>query len=150
MKTQENPITLFLIEDDDIDAMTISRSFAKQKIKNPIVRAYDGLEALEMLRAGQVPYPYVILLDLQMPRMNGLEFLEELRKDEQLSSSIVFVLTTSKVERDIDESYKQHIAGYYVKDDAGLQFMDIVDVFDGYWRIVHMPKSPIISKKETK
>ncbi len=139
MKNTSEEVTLLLVEDDDVDAMTIQRSFKTNRIGNPIVRAYDGLAALDMLRNGDVPSPYVILLDMQMPRMNGLEFLEKIRADEALKHSVVFVLTTSKAEEDITASYKQHIAGYFVKNESGENFIDLVNVLESYWKIVHFP-----------
>ncbi|MBV1899833.1 MAG: response regulator [Cycloclasticus sp.] len=140
MKTNSKDVTLLLVEDDDIDAMTIERGFLKQRIANPIVRAYDGIEALELLRSNKVSRPLIILLDLQMPRMGGIEFLKQLRADEALSDLVVFVLTTSKSEEDMLSSYKQHIAGYFIKGDSGEKFLDIVNVLDSYWKIVQLPK----------
>lgn len=140
MVGSSSDVTLFLVEDDDVDAMTIERSFLKQRIANPIVRAYDGIEALELLRSNKVSRPLIILLDLQMPRMGGIEFLKELRADEDLSELVVFVLTTSKSEEDMLASYRQHIAGYFVKGKSGEQFLDIVNVLDSYWKVVQLPK----------
>lgn len=134
-------VTLLLVEDDDVDVMTVKRGLKKQRIVNPVVHACDGLEALEMLRNGKVKNPYIILLDLQMPRMNGLEFLEQLRLDNDLSRSVVFVLTTSKAEKDITASYSQHIAGYFIKDESGEDFLNLVNMLDGYWKIVYLPHS---------
>lgn len=138
-KTKE--VTLFLIEDDDIDAMSITRAFKKMCIGNEIIRATDGLEGLEMLRSGAVPSPYIILLDLQMPRLNGFEFLDEIRQDPKFAKSIVFVLTTSKSDEDMTASYKKNIAGYFVKEQVGEGFLDIVKMLKGYWKIVHFPES---------
>ena len=137
--SKNNTVSLLLIEDDDIDAMYIMRDFKKRKIGNPFVRAVDGIDALEKLRSGKIDRPYIILLDLQMPRMNGIEFLEELRKDESLSDSVVFVLTTSKDEQDIVSSYENHIAGYFVKEEPGEGFLSIIELLDGYWRLAHLP-----------
>jgi len=139
MNSIKSDVTLLLIEDDDIDAMSIKRAFKKMNIGNNIVRACDGIEGLEMLRSGAVPSPYIILLDLQMPRLNGLEFLDEIRRDPQLEKSIVFVLTTSKSDEDITASYQKHIAGYFVKEDVGEGFLEIVNVLKGYWKIVYFP-----------
>ena len=141
MSTKSQDVTLLLVEDDDVDAMTIERGFLKQRIANPIVRAYDGVEALELLRNNQVTRPLIILLDLQMPRMGGIEFLKELRADPSLSDLVVFVLTTSKSEEDMLSSYHQHIAGYFIKGDSGEKFLDIVNVLDSYWKIVQLPTS---------
>jgi CheY-like chemotaxis protein len=101
MQKLGDEVTLLLIEDDDIDVMTVERSFKKNRIANPIVRAHDGRDALEILQKKQINSPYVILLDLQMPRMNGIEFLEALRADKELAQSVVFILTTSKAEEDM-------------------------------------------------
>lgn len=132
-------VTILLVEDDDVDAMTIERAFKKLRVGNTIVRACDGLEAFELLNDSVLASPFIILLDLQMPRMNGLEFLEALRKDPKHASSIVFVLTTSKADEDMISSYKHNVAGYFLKNSAGDEFLDIVNVLDGYWKIVHFP-----------
>ncbi|RRS08369.1 response regulator [Pseudoalteromonas sp. J010] len=136
---QNNDITVLVVEDDDVDYMTVKRSFAKRKIMNPMVRAIDGVEALELLRGGQVDYPFIILLDLKMPRMGGLEFLEKLRADSQLQETVVFVLTTSKDEDDIHHSYANNVAGYFLKEQASDSMSSLVDMLDGYWRIVQFP-----------
>ena len=141
MSEKQKEVTLLLIEDDDIDAMSITRAFKKMHISNKIIRANDGLEGLELLRSGAVPSPYIILLDLQMPRLNGIEFLEEIREDTKLAQSTVFVLTTSKSDEDITASYKKNIAGYFIKEQVGEGFLDIVKMLKGYWKIVHFPES---------
>lgn len=140
MSINTNEITLLLLEDDDIDAMAITRALDKMNIGNNIIRACDGLEGLELLRGGAVPSPYIILLDLQMPRLTGLEFLEEIRQDPVLDKSIVFVLTTSKSDEDITASYKKNIAGYFLKENVGEEFLDIVKMLKGYWKIVLFPE----------
>jgi|TARA_B110000091_G_C13797155_1_gene468414 CheY-like chemotaxis protein len=140
MSIKTNEITLLLLEDDDIDAMAITRALAKMNIGNNIIRACDGQEGLELLRSGAVPSPYLILLDLQMPRLSGLEFLEEIRQDPVLDKSIVFVLTTSKSDEDITASYKKNISGYFVKENVGEEFLDIVKMLKGYWKIVLFPE----------
>lgn len=141
MSEKQKEVTLLLIEDDDIDAMSITRAFKKMHISNKIIRANDGLEGLELLRSGAVPSPYIILLDLQMPRLNGIEFLEEIREDPKLAQSTVFVLTTSKSDEDITASYKKNIAGYFIKEQVGEGFLDIVKMLKGYWKIVHFPEN---------
>jgi len=130
-------ITLLLIEDDEVDAMAITRSLTKMNVSNPLIRACDGLEALELLRSGAVPSPFIILLDLQMPRLNGLGFLEEIRQDPKLEKSIIFVLTTSKSDEDVTASYKKNIAGYFVKDQVGDKFLDMLK---DYLDIVYFPE----------
>ncbi len=133
-------VKILLVEDDDVDVMAIVRAFEKQRIANPIVRAKNGAEALEMLTNGSVKRPYLILLDLNMPVMGGLEFLEILRSHKDLHDCVVFVLTTSSADEDISASYKQHIAGYFLKTECGKGVMDVVNVLEGYWKVVHLPK----------
>ena len=132
-------LNVLLVEDDDIDFMSIVRSFKKRKILNKITRAIDGVHALELLREETIAKPFIVLLDLQMPRMSGLEFLDTIRNDDMLNDMVIFVLTTSDNEQDIVKSYKKHIAGYFLKDRVSDQFLDVVDVLDGYWRILQLP-----------
>ncbi len=133
------PAAILLVEDDDIDALSVMRAFSKLKIANPIVRAKDGIEALEILKNQEIEHPYLILLDLNMPRMGGLELLNTLRHDPSLESSVVFVLTTSKDDQDKLAAYKQHIAGYIVKEKLDDGFEDLVKLLDHYWRLVELP-----------
>ncbi len=136
-------ITVLLVEDNDVDVEAIRRAFKKQRIANPIVVAEDGVAALELLRRAPedrgISRPFLILLDLNMPRMNGLEFLEELRADADLRDSIVFVLTTSKSEQDKVDSYHLNIAGYMVKGQVGEGFLNLVSMLGHYWRVVAFP-----------
>ncbi len=132
-------VNLLLVEDDDIDAMSITRALKKMRILNPFFRAKDGVEALELLRTSIVTKPLIILLDLNMPRMGGLEMLKALRSDEQLRDCVVFVLTTSKNDEEIMEAYSQNIAGYIVKSTLDRDFNDLIELLDSYWRIVELP-----------
>lgn len=141
MQKDLNGITLLLVEDDDIDAMTIQRSFKKQHISNPVIRVYDGIEALALLRGDKIARPLLIILDLQMPRMGGIEFLTELRADKKLSDLVVFVLTTSKAKSDVLASYSEHIAGYFVKGEVGDKFLGLVNMLENYFKIVHLTES---------
>lgn len=133
------PASILLVEDDDIDAMSVMRAFTRMKIANPIVRAKDGVEALEILHHGDIEHPYLILLDLNMPRMGGLDFLKTLRSDPTLETSVVFVLTTSKDDEDKLAAYKQHIAGYIIKEKLDQGFGQLVKMLDHYWRLVELP-----------
>lgn len=139
MNKIEDEITLLLVEDDDIDAEGIRRAFYKHKIANPIVRAKDGVEALELLNSQKVQQPFVILLDLNMPRMGGIEFLKALRNHPEHHLAVVFVLTTSSAEQDIVASYEKYISGYFIKNELNSNFFDIAKLFDGYWKIVKLP-----------
>ena len=136
-------VHILLVEDDAIDLLAIQRAFQKERIANPIVVARDGIEGLEALRGtgGKPPItkPYVILLDWNMPRMNGLEFLKELRRDPEHGDAIVFVLTTSKADDDRMAAYGEHVAGYVLKENVGHTFMSLVQFLDSYWRLVELP-----------
>lgn len=136
-------VSILLIEDDDVDAEAVERAFARAKIANRIRRARDGLEGLQMLRGTdgkeRIPRPYVILLDLKMPRMNGLAFLDALRVSDDLHDSVVFVLTTSDADQDIAAAYEKCIAGYVVKSRVGESFADLIGMLDYYWRVVQLP-----------
>src|SRR3984885_10364591 len=99
--TMDRRTNILLVDDDEIDVMNVRRAFEKGKIENPLFHAGDGIEALEVLRGGTMPPERrLVLLDLNMPRMNGIEFLRELRADPALQSTAVVVLTTSRAERD--------------------------------------------------
>lgn len=139
-----NTVSILLIEDDDIDAEAIQRAFKKKNIANPIIRVGDGIEALECLReqseGKKLSPPYIILLDINMPRMNGHEFLQEIRKDKTLHDCVVFVLTTSDSDRDIDQAYAQNVAGYIVKSRVGDGFANLVGLVEHYWRYVELPR----------
>lgn len=144
MKNEGAEITLLLIEDDDIDAEGIQRAFAKLKLTNPIIRAIDGIEALEYLRGTngkeKLKKPYFILLDLNMPRMSGLEFLDEIRSDAELKNSVVLVLTTSSADQDQAAAYDKHVAGYIVKSDIQNSFLAVVEMLNCYWTLVSLPE----------
>lgn len=143
MSTETRPykeVTIMLVDDDDVDVMGIERALKKLKIGNPLVRARDGSEALELLRDPQaVRRPYIVLLDLNMPRMSGLEMLAELRNDPMLNSAVVFVLTTSNDDEDKVKAYQQHVAGYIVKSQVGDGFLRVLEMLDHYWRVVELP-----------
>jgi CheY-like chemotaxis protein len=134
---------LLHVEDDDLCIMGLVRAFKKAKIANPISFAHDGLDALEMLRGTngreRLPRPYLILLDLNMPRMDGVEFLTELRKDEDLKKSIVFIMTTSGADEDKIKAYNLGVAGYILKTNPANAFLEATALLDTYWRVVEFP-----------
>ncbi len=136
-------ITFLVVDDDEVDVKVVKRAFKALKLANPVRTARDGIEALEVLRGenGQerLAAPYLILLDINMPRMNGIEFLQALREDDALKSSIVFVLTTSRSEQDRDRAYRYNIAGYILKDNVSGSFMGAMDMLDHYWRMIEFP-----------
>mgnify|MGYP001973349300 CR=1 FL=1 len=132
-------VTVLLVDDDDIDAMLVKRAFKEHRLLNPLLHAIDGVEAWEMLDGGDVPKPLIILLDLNMPRMNGQEFLEKLRGDSRFRETIVFVLTTSRAEEDKVKAYNYNVAGYLLKENVGADFMQALNLLKSYWRIVEFP-----------
>lgn len=134
---------ILMIEDDDVDAEMVVRGFARARIDNEITIAENGIEALEILRRNgkdKFSKPFIILLDLNMPRMSGFEFLETIRADDALKDSIVFVLSTSKAESDMARSYEMNVAGYIVKSDVGPSFTNAVELLDRYWTTVTLPQ----------
>jgi CheY-like chemotaxis protein len=137
------PVNIVLVDDDDGDAKAVRRAFQKAKIANPFVRAVDGLDALDILRGAngkvKVAAPYLLLVDLNMPRMGGIQLIKALRADEQLRQSIAFILTTSNSDDDKEAAYDLHVAGYIVKATAGRDFLNLADLVDCYWRIVELP-----------
>lgn len=138
-KQNYKEVTLFIVDDDDIDAIALERALRKLRLLNTVYRAHDGQEALDMLRSGAVPSPFIILLDLNMPRMNGLEFLQALRVDPALTHVVVFVLTTSKSDEDLVAAYRKHVAGYVLKQHMDRDFLEVISLIEHYWRLVELP-----------
>jgi CheY-like chemotaxis protein len=134
---------LLHVEDDDLCLMGLERAFKAAKIANPIHFALDGIEALEMLRGthgrARLPRPFIVLLDLNMPRMDGIEFLKEVRKDEELKKSIVFIMTTSNADEDKVAAYNLGVAGYILKSNPANAFLEATSLLDTYWRVVEFP-----------
>jgi CheY-like chemotaxis protein len=141
----EKLVNILLVEDDSVDVMNVERAFRKNNIHNPLFHAKNGLLALDLLRGtnGKTcisPRPQIILLDLNMPQMNGIEFLKELRKDEDLKSISVFVMTTSNDERDRFEAYNLNVAGYILKPVSFEKFVDAVSILNSYWKLCEQPQ----------
>jgi CheY-like chemotaxis protein len=130
---------ILLVDDDDVDVMNVQRAFEKSRFTNPIHVAGNGIEALEKLRDGSVGPRRLVLLDLNMPRMNGIELLRELRSDPVLQPTCVVVLTTSDDERDKVEAYKLNVAGYLVKPVTFASFVEAMVALGKYWTLVEMP-----------
>ena len=142
---QERIINILLVEDDQVDVMNVKRAFKKYKISNPLYIAGNGIEALDMLRPQNDEPPIVpenrrlILLDLNMPKMNGLEFLHELRADKDLKRTPVIVLTTSDEDRDRIEAYNLNVAGYILKPVTFVNFAEVMVALNKYWAVCEMP-----------
>ncbi|MCB9963326.1 MAG: response regulator [Rhodospirillales bacterium] len=114
------PVNILLVEDNEVDADIACRVFAKSNIENEICSAIDGVEALEILKGSsdkKVSQPCILLIDINLPRMDGLTFLEHVRNDKDLSRNVVFMLTTSSRPQDMDRAYTLNAAGYILKDD---------------------------------
>lgn len=131
---------ILLVEDDEIDVMNVVRAFERNRITNPLHVANDGVEALQKLRDGSIPVSRrLVLLDLNLPRMNGIEFLQKIRSDTELQSLSVVVLTTSNEERDRVEAYRLNVAGYLLKPVRFADFVELMGTLNRYWTLVEMP-----------
>ncbi|HNS21273.1 MAG TPA: response regulator [Sedimentisphaerales bacterium] len=130
---------VLLVEDDSIDAMTVQRAFRDLKVANPLKRATNGEEALAYLKDAANDRPCVILLDLNMPKMNGTEFLRVAKADPALRKIPVIVLTTSSEERDVVESFRHSVAGYIIKPVDYRNFVEAIRTIDVYWTLSELP-----------
>ncbi len=137
MKVLNRP--LLLVEDDTVDVMTIKRAFKEIHVVNPIAHVENGEEALAYLRDGSNEKPCLILLDLNMPVMNGIEFLQVIKGDENLKRIPVIVLTTSEEQQDKLSSFNLGVAGYMAKPVDYRQFVEVMRSIDMYWTISEMP-----------
>jgi CheY-like chemotaxis protein len=136
----QQQLGVLLVEDDEVDVMTVKRAFRQSHITNPLYVARDGVDALETLRSGEVPRNrLIILLDLNMPRMNGIEFLHELRKDPAIAAIPVVVLTTSNDDQDKCEAYDMNVAGYLLKPVTFNNFCELMVTLNKYWSLVELP-----------
>jgi CheY-like chemotaxis protein len=136
----EKVLNVVLVEDDAVDVMNVQRAFKKNNISNPLFLAANGVAALELLRGGSVPKKNrIVLLDLNMPMMNGIEFLRALRADAELASTPVVVLTTSNEDKDRVEAYELNVAGYLLKPVTFASFVDAMAALNKYWMLVEFP-----------
>jgi hypothetical protein len=138
-------MNILLVEDDEVDVMNVQRAFKRNNITNPLYIANNGLEALAMLRGESQVLPKLpadrrlILLDLNMPRMGGLEFLQEIRADDKLRSTPVVVLTTSNQDLDRIEAYNLNVAGYILKPVTFSNFAELMATLNKYWALCELP-----------
>ena len=131
-------ITFLLVEEDEVDILNVKRAFKKNSIDSTLEVAKNGLEALEMLRSGQITRPSCVLLDINMPKMNGLEFLEELRNDKEFHNLVVFVLTTSNDDRDKIDAYNYNVAGYIIKPVSFEKFIEAIKSLSDYLDMIEL------------
>ena len=138
--TADRLLNILLVEDDEVDVLNVRRAFQKNNIANPLFVASNGVEALEQLRGNMIPRERrIVLLDLNMPKMNGIEFLRELRQDANLKLTPVVVLTTSNDERDRIEAYNLNVAGYLLKPVTFSNFCEVMTALNKYWALVELP-----------
>ncbi|MFQ5944021.1 MAG: response regulator [Anaerolineales bacterium] len=138
--------SILLVEDDEVDVMGVKRSFAHNKIANPLFVASDGEQALAFLRhEGEYadpekhPRPCIILLDLKLPRMGGIDFLRVIKNDPDILEIPVVVFTASDEETDVKESFRNGVAGYIVKPVTFEKFVEAIATFDLYWTLSELP-----------
>jgi CheY-like chemotaxis protein len=147
MMTAAGQLNILLVEDDEVDVINLQRALKKNRVTSPLYRAANGIEALTMLRtnADLTKDPnskLLILLDLNMPKMGGLEFLKELRSDPALRHLSIVVLTTSRQDSDIATAYEYNVAGYILKPVSFGNFVEKIDVLNRYWSLSEMPSPP--------
>ncbi len=138
MKISDKPI--LLVEDDKVDVMTVLRALKEIKVTNPVVNLENGEEALKYLRDPKSDKPCIILLDLNMPIMNGIEFLQVVKHDDLLKRTPVVVLTTSEEQQDKMNSFDLGVAGYMAKPVDYRQFVEVMRTIDAYWTISEVPQ----------
>lgn len=135
--------TVLVVDDDDVALEGVLRSFARHQILCPQVTAGDGAEALSILRghhpSKSVTTPVIVLLDLNMPNMDGFQFLQAVRADSELARTVVFILTTSAHDQDRARAYDEHVAGYMVKSAVGPQFSQLAQFIAKYACTQNLP-----------
>ena len=135
----KNTKPVLLVEDDSIDALTVKRALQDLGVKTLLIRSTNGEEALQYLRDDANEKPCIILLDLNMPKMNGIEFLRIVKADEKLKTIPVIVLTTSKEDRDVIDSFELSVAGYMIKPVDYQQFVETMRTLQMYWTLSRLP-----------
>ncbi|MCJ7812416.1 response regulator [bacterium] len=135
----KNEKPILLVEDDKVDVMTVKRALRDLHVINQLDITSNGEEALEYLKNNPNERPCVILLDLNMPKMNGIEFLKIIKQDKTLKIIPVVVLTTSKNEQDKIESFKLSVAGYMIKPVDYVQFVETMKTINMYWTLSELP-----------
>jgi len=137
----ESSEPILLVEDDDVDVMMVQRAFKKHRIVNPLHVAESGDRALALLRGEEGPplVPRLILFDLNMPRMDGISFLRELRADAALKMLPAVALTSSDQPRDRATAFEYNVAGFFVKPVAYEELVELFGTIGRYWQLSKMP-----------
>jgi len=133
--------SILVVEDDEVDVANIQRAFQKANLVNPMHFAGDGQEAIDMLNSGQIKNPLLILLDIKMPRKDGIEFLTELRTMESWNHVPVVMLTTSNAEKDKLAAYNLNVSGYILKPVSFADFVEVVTKVGSYWSLSQFPET---------
>lgn len=137
-------VNILLVEDDEVDIMNVKRAFKKNNITNPLNVCNNGIDALEFLEktAKETPseLPKIILLDLNMPKMGGIEFLRAIRANDHLKNISVFVMTTSNEDKDKVDAYNLNVAGYILKPLSMERFVEAVSTLNNYWKLCEYPE----------
>lgn len=132
-------VNILLVEDDELDIENVERAFRKNNIPNPLWVAVDGEEALRILRGPDYPKERrLVLLDLNLPRLSGIELLQEIRRDPKLHPLSVVVLTTSNEDRDRTEAYNLNVAGYLLKPVTFQSFVEMMSALSRYWMLTEL------------
>lgn len=131
---------ILLVEDDAVDVMTVKRCFKQLKVSTQLLVAGNGEEALLQLSKESVAMPCIILLDINMPKMNGLELLQHLKSSAKLKKIPVVMLTSSKEDTDVSRCFELGVSGYLVKPVEYEQFVQIIELFCGYWSKSELPR----------
>ena len=137
----QNLKPILLIEDDDVDVMTVKRALKDLKVTNQLVPISDGEDAIEYLKDESATKPCIVLLDLNMPKMDGAEFLKIVKADKALKKIPVVILTTSNSDRDVIESFELGAAGYMVKSVDYEKFVETIRAIDRYWTLSKLPSN---------
>ncbi|HEX5419361.1 MAG TPA: response regulator [Gammaproteobacteria bacterium] len=137
MTSNGHTVKILLVEDDEVDIKALKWAFDKLRIANPVEVAHDGVEAWEILQT--LPRPYLIITDINMPRLTGIELIRRIRASKELRDAVVFVLTTSSDEQDKIDAYDLNVAGYMLKSDMGTSFMRAIELVENYWKVVELP-----------
>ena len=132
--------TILLIEDDMVDIMTVKRAIRELRIQNPLHVARNGEEGIKYLITHKERLPFIILLDINMPRMNGIEFLKIVKQNRLLRTIPIIILTTSKEEQDRYDSFDLGISGYMVKPVDYPQFVNLIQTINAYWSLSELPR----------
>ncbi|MGC1496663.1 MAG: response regulator [Sulfitobacter sp.] len=143
MPSRTREVKFLIVDDDKVSVMAMQRAMKKLKIVNETTVCSDGQHALDYLNEAAksehgLP-PIIVTLDLNMPRMGGLEFLDAIRSDPALARVVVFVFTTSDTPDDVRSAYSRNVAGYIVKENPSETFAAALDMLESYARIVELP-----------